>query len=211
MISRRRRRQSKPLKKTLCCCVLLLSSQRYFVTSFSLGVNRQQGSGADNELQLQEFLRTSGFAEDANKRPSEPEQVVVLTDWLDEDDADSQELPSSSSALGFARYQDENDLADVPQKFKRMVKDMWEELTSEGELDYLSEAEQALIKKALAVITAFSSLNEHPAYTYGTSRNPFQAYQEADANGDGDLTFEEFDRWYRASLLRREEEGEEEE
>mmetsp|Transcript_33902 Transcript_33902/g.44720 ORF Transcript_33902/g.44720 Transcript_33902/m.44720 type:complete len:679 (-) Transcript_33902:322-2358(-) len=131
--------------------------------------------------------------------PSESPQPVVLTDWLEEDD-EIEDIPtshaqSSGGTLGYLRKP-----TSTPQRLKRIVKKLWDQLTSQGQLDYLPEEKRTAIKRALAVIAAFSSLNEHPSYNPRNLSNPFQAYQEADVNGDGELTFEEFSDWYGKSM-----------
>ncbi|CAN0516108.1 unnamed protein product, partial [Ectocarpus sp. 8 AP-2014] len=62
---------------------------------------------------------------------------------------------------------------------------------------YLGKEGKTKVKQALSVLAAYSALREHPLQT--GVENPQQAFSEMDFNSDGEVSFDEFVRWYSMS------------
>ncbi|CAM9822073.1 unnamed protein product [Ectocarpus sp. 6 AP-2014] len=141
------------------------------------------------------------------------DSVVVLSDWLDESQA-SLGLPGLPGlgnreehlnqglveVVGSqANGDDEDGVGDgsAPFRFQQLIQQMWATLSRGNQLEYLGKEGKAKVKQALSVLAAYSALREHPLQT--GVENPQQAFSEMDFNSDGEVSFDEFVRWYSMS------------
>lgn len=79
-----------------------------------------------------------------------------------------------------------------------LLQHMWAEVSRDSQLEYLGEDGQGKVKGALTVLAAYCALREHPLQAGVDS--PQQAFSEMDFNRDGEVSFDEFVRWYSMSI-----------
>ncbi|CAM9232588.1 unnamed protein product [Ectocarpus fasciculatus] len=140
------------------------------------------------------------------------DSVVVLSDWLDESQA-SLGLPGLPGLGNREEHLNKKGLVEVvgsqphdeegfgdgsaPFRFQQLIQQMWATLSRGNQLEYLGKEGKAKVKQALSVLAAYSALREHPLQT--GVENPQQAFSEMDFNSDGEVSFDEFVRWYSMS------------
>lgn len=79
---------------------------------------------------------------------------------------------------------------------------MWAEVSRDNQLEYLGGDGQGKVKGALTVLAAYCALREHPLQAGVDS--PQQAFSEMDFNRDGEVSFDEFVRWYSMTIALEE-------
>eukprot|EP00953_Heterococcus_sp_UTEX-ZZ885_P034185 17725-Heterococcus_DN1.PRE.1 len=144
---------------------------------------------------------------------------VVLSDWLIESgvpaNAVSAQAPqtarywSSQQYLGLLSGSFPETASDsssdssssststsAPHKFQKLVSAMWSELAKDDALYYLGDEGQARVKRSLVVLAAYAALKEHPSLAVDS---PKAVFAEMDFDSDGEVTFDEFVRWYESS------------
>ncbi|CAM9328194.1 unnamed protein product [Scytosiphon promiscuus] len=140
--------------------------------------------------------------------------VVVLSDWLDEPPVSSLGLPDIGDGHGNVDFrgrgqvevvgdnadeeQTGGDGTSAPFRFQQLIQHMWAEVSRDNQLEYLGGEGQGKVKGALTVLAAYCALREHPLQAGVDS--PQQAFSEMDFNRDGEVSFDEFVRWYSMSI-----------
>ncbi|CAM9880882.1 unnamed protein product, partial [Discosporangium mesarthrocarpum] len=87
------------------------------------------------------------------------------------------------------------DQGSAPFRFYQLIQNTWNDLSDGDKLGYLGQEGQMRVKQALTVLAAYGALREHPVHSSVAS--PQQAFSEMDFDSDGEVTFQEFVRWYR--------------
>ncbi|CAM9309888.1 unnamed protein product [Ectocarpus sp. 4 AP-2014] len=168
------------------------------------GVSPADGGGSSSRISGAGVEGPTGDVEDS---------VVVLSDWLDESQA-SLGLPGLPGlgnreehlnqglveVVGSqANGDDQDGVGDgsAPFRFQQLIQQMWATLSRGNQLEYLGKEGKAKVKQALSVLAAYSALREHPLQT--GVENPQKAFSEMDFNRDGEVSFDEFVRWYSMS------------
>ncbi|CAM9468936.1 unnamed protein product, partial [Laminaria digitata] len=152
---------------------------------------------------------------------------IVLSDWLEELPLASLTLPGAGQRSREGKHDDQQGRVEVvsnqqhgqrggrgeeqgeedisaPFRFQQVIQHMWAELSRGDQLEYLGEEGQAKVKGALTVLAAYGALREHPLQAGVNS--PQQAFSEMDFNMDGEVSFDEFVRWYSMSSALDEQE-----
>eukprot|EP00611_Tribonema_gayanum_P016738 TRINITY_DN2913_c0_g1_i2.p3 TRINITY_DN2913_c0_g1~~TRINITY_DN2913_c0_g1_i2.p3 ORF type:complete len:253 (-),score=71.50 TRINITY_DN2913_c0_g1_i2:904-1662(-) len=151
-----------------------------------------------------------------------PQVEVVLSDWLIDDDFQKQSaMPSTAVAQNSPYWSSRSylgrlslreggvdarvsmgayDLSSAPFRFQRLISAMWRELRKGGALEYLGSEGKARVKRAMIVLAAMAALQEHPRRDGVLS--PKKIFAEMDFDSNGEVTFEEFVRWYEGSARR---------
>ncbi|CAM9818622.1 unnamed protein product, partial [Hapterophycus canaliculatus] len=139
--------------------------------------------------------------------------VVVLSDWLDESPLSSLDLPKVESGDRNADLHQQGQVevvgdnvheeqaagnSSAPFRFQQLIQHMWAEVSRDNQLEYLGGDGQRKVKGALTVLAAYCALREHPLQAGVES--PQQAFSEMDFNRDGEVSFDEFVRWYSVSV-----------
>ena len=86
----------------------------------------------------------------------------------------------------------------LPVRIQREVNLLWYELSSGDRMAYLGEGAQRRLRQTLVVLAAFRTLFEHPGRAL-RRQSAQECFRQADVNGDGQVSFAEFLRWFRES------------
>lgn len=86
----------------------------------------------------------------------------------------------------------------LPVRIQREVNLLWYELSSGERMAYLGEEAQRRLRQTLVVLAAFRTLFEHPGRAL-RRQSAQECFRQADVNGDGQVSFSEFLRWFRES------------
>ena len=150
--------------------------------------------------------------ENGGPQPSNGATRIELTDWMTEvkgtpnrrrkkephhhpPDASP---PSSSSSSASTDLGSVDPQQQLPVKLQREVNLVWFEIQQGDRMAYLPEEDQARLKQQLVVLAFFRTLFEHPGQVLST-QSAEDCFLQADEDRNGQLSFEEFLKWYRAS------------
>lgn len=86
----------------------------------------------------------------------------------------------------------------LPVRIQREVNLLWYELSSGDRMAYLGEEARRRLRQTLVVLAAFRTLFEHPGRAL-RRQSAQECFRQADVNGDGQVSFAEFLRWFRES------------
>lgn len=120
---------------------------------------------------------------------------LAAAGWWWEDEEEQQQEQQEEQ-------QEDDDDDQLPVRIQREVNLLWYELSAGGRMAYLGAEAQRRLRQTLVVLAAFRTLFEHPARAL-RRQSAEECFRQADVNGDGQVSFAEFLRWFRESQQGR--------